>query len=113
MQVFSSSFLTSACIIAAVVFVLSDHSNVSLVNTFFSIFYFFVFFAFCFISVLYFSMPLPLKEKKKKKLSFTVVTGWSLCVDCFVPVACENVDFIVSFLKPAVPVVVLLTERLP
>lgn len=44
----------SACIIAAIVFVLSDHSNVSLVNTFFSIFYFFVCFAFRFISVLYF-----------------------------------------------------------
>lgn len=53
------------------------------------------------------------EKKKKKKLSFTVVTGWSLCVDCFVPVACENVDFILSFLKPAVPVVILLTERLP
>lgn len=76
LQVFSSSFLTSACIIAAIVFVLSDHSNVSLVNTFFSIFYFFVFFAFCFISVLYFSMPLPLKEKKKKEKTVLYCCDW-------------------------------------
>lgn len=42
---FSVVSSTNACIIAAGVFVLSDHSNVLLVNTF-SIFYFFVFFFF-------------------------------------------------------------------
>lgn len=76
-----------ACIIAAIVFVLSDHSNVSLVNTFFLFSIFLYFFAFCFISVLYFSMPCPLKEKKKRKkskLSFPVVPGQSVCW-CSVP----------------------------
>lgn len=57
----------SACIIAAIVFVLSDHSNVSLVNTFFlfSIFLYFLHFVSLVCCIL--SMPLPLKGKKEKE----------------------------------------------
>ena len=49
---------------------LSDHSNVLLVNTFFYFLFFFVFFfflAFCFIGVLYFPCPHSFKKKKGKK----------------------------------------------
>lgn len=67
LQVFSSSFLTSACIIAAIVFVLSDHSNVSLVNTFFLFSIFLYFLHFVSLVCCIFPCPCPSKKKKRKK----------------------------------------------
>lgn len=48
---------------------LSDHSNVLLVNTFFYFLFFCIFFFwhFCFIGVLYFPCPHSFKKKKGKK----------------------------------------------
>lgn len=73
----------SACIIAAIVFVLSDHSDVSLVNTFFLFSIFLYVLHFVSLVCCIFSMPLPLKEKKKKKTVLYCSPGCSLCVDCF------------------------------
>jgi hypothetical protein len=72
--------------------VLSDHSNVLPVNTFFYFIFFCIFLAFCFIGVLYFPCPHSFKKKKKKGkkqhnpvlavviviLVFTYGDGWVL-----------------------------------
>lgn len=95
-----------ACIIAAIVFVLSDHSNVSPVNTFFLFSIFLYFFAFCFISVLYFSMPLPLKGKKKKKEKKKAVLcccAWSVCVLMLCTWQPAWDILVAAFFQPAVP----------
>lgn len=53
---------------------LSDHSNVLLVNTFFYFLFFCIFFlAFCFIDVLYFPCPHSFKKKKEKTIVLAVV----------------------------------------
>lgn len=76
LQVFSSSFLTSACIIAAIVFVLSDHSNVSLVNTFFLFSIFLYFLHFVSLVCCIFPCPCPSKKKKEKRKTVLYCCDW-------------------------------------
>lgn len=94
---------------------LSDHSNVSLVNTFFLFSIFLYFFAFCFISVLYFSMPCPLKEKKKGKKANCpfLLCLVSLCVGALYLTACLRCFGGCFFPTSSSGSVALLPERQP